>query len=101
MLRKTKGIKRNHLGASSPFSFLFVNTLNTTLIPIYPPPPSFAPFSHPAHTMAKEEVMLDDKFNDEKFDCEDVEQHLELTEEEDSPIEEVRVTVPSKCLSQG
>ncbi|KAF9382291.1 hypothetical protein CPC16_009416, partial [Podila verticillata] len=45
--------------------------------------------------MAKEEVMLDDKFNDEKFDREDVEQHLELTEEEDSPIEEVRVTVPN------
>lgn len=33
---------------------------------------------------------------DEKLDVSEVERQLQLDEEEDSPIEEVRVTVPSK-----
>jgi len=45
--------------------------------------------------MTKDEVMLDDKFDDEKMDCQDVEK-LDLQEDDDSPIEEVRVTVPSE-----
>ncbi|KAF9331675.1 hypothetical protein BG006_005454, partial [Podila minutissima] len=44
--------------------------------------------------MDKEEVSLD-KFDPEKIERHDVEGHLELNEEDDSPIEEVRVTVPN------
>ncbi|KAF8981947.1 hypothetical protein BGZ52_002332 [Haplosporangium bisporale] len=44
--------------------------------------------------MDKEEVLAD-KFETEKVDHHDVEGQLELNEEEDSPIEEVRVTVPN------
>ncbi len=36
---------------------------------------------------------------DEKLDVSDVEHQLQLSEEEDSPIEEVRITVPSKSNS--
>lgn len=45
--------------------------------------------------MDKEEVLAD-KFETEKADHLDVEGQLELNEEDDSPIEEVRVTVPSE-----
>ncbi|KAG0346501.1 hypothetical protein BG005_000705, partial [Podila minutissima] len=45
--------------------------------------------------MAKEEAIVDDRFDSEKIDREDVNQPLELQEEDDSPIEEVRVTVPN------
>lgn len=45
--------------------------------------------------MTKDEVMLDNKLDDEKIDHQDVEK-LELQEEDDSPIEEVRITVPSE-----
>ncbi|KAG0027927.1 oligopeptide transporter 4, partial [Podila clonocystis] len=44
--------------------------------------------------MDKEEVSLD-KFDPEKVERHDVEGQLELNEEDDSPIEEVRVTVPN------
>ncbi|KAG0095796.1 hypothetical protein BGZ93_005425, partial [Podila epicladia] len=44
--------------------------------------------------MDKEEVSVD-KFDPEKVERQDVEGHLELNEEDDSPIEEVRVTVPN------
>lgn len=57
--------------------------------------PTSFPVPHLAITMTKDEVMLDDKFDDKKFDCQDVEK-LDLQEDDDSPIEEVRVTVPSE-----
>ncbi|KAF9372444.1 hypothetical protein CPB97_001260 [Podila verticillata] len=44
--------------------------------------------------MTKDEVMLDHKLDDEKIDHQDVEK-LELQEEDDSPIEEVRITLPN------
>ncbi|KAF9318873.1 hypothetical protein BG003_010390 [Podila horticola] len=44
--------------------------------------------------MDKEEVLVE-KFDPEKVERHDVEAQLELNEEDDSPIEEVRVTVPN------
>ncbi|KAG0018527.1 hypothetical protein BGZ82_000411 [Podila clonocystis] len=45
--------------------------------------------------MNKEEVIVDDKFDSEKVDHEDNEKQLELQDEDNSSIEEVRVTVPN------
>jgi hypothetical protein len=45
--------------------------------------------------MDKEEAIVDDKVDYEKTDHQDVEKQLEMHEEDNSPIEEVRVTVPS------
>ncbi|KAG0013579.1 hypothetical protein BGZ81_000951 [Podila clonocystis] len=45
--------------------------------------------------MNKEEVIVDNKFDSEKVDHEDIEKQLELQDEDNSPIEEVRVTVPN------
>lgn len=61
-------------------------------------PTSFTPPLLTSNIMAKEEAIVDDRFDSEKIDREDVNQPLELQEEDDSPIEEVRVTVPSMYL---
>lgn len=47
----------------------------------------------------KEEIPYGDEKFEEKYDVKDVERQVELSEEDDSPIEEVRVTVPSKYLA--
>ncbi|KAG0346546.1 hypothetical protein BG004_001471 [Podila humilis] len=44
--------------------------------------------------MDKEDVALE-KYEDQKVDSQDIEHQLELNEEDNSPIEEVRVTVPN------
>jgi len=46
----------------------------------------------------KEEMPYGDEKFDEKLDTDALEGQVELSEEDDSPIEEVRITVPSKCF---
>lgn len=48
--------------------------------------------------MEKEEVPTFEKYDYDSEKNVDIEGHLELNEEDDSPIEEVRVTVPSEYL---
>jgi len=46
--------------------------------------------------MEKEEVITEKHYIDEKAYRDDIEPQMNLDEEDDSPIEEVRVTVSSK-----
>ena len=77
----------------SPPSSSFLSTLPSTNTS---PPSIYSPILKPLSTM-KEEAIIDEKLQyEEEKRHDDPEHQVVLNEEDDSPIEEVRVTVSSK-----